>query len=65
MALRRAVIPWALTERCSHRALPCTPNVETVMSHGWEGAVNEYRELPGRYLRESCAPEPKPGEPQD
>ena len=23
-----------LAEQCSHRALPCTPNVATVMSHG-------------------------------
>ena len=46
-----------LAEQCSHRVLPCTPNLATVMSRAREQALWQYRGSPERVLCDSCAPE--------
>ena len=49
-------------QQCSHRALPCTPNVATVMSHAWSRRCGEYRELLGEpcVTRARLRPQTKP-----
>ena len=46
-----------LAEQCSHRALPCTPNLATVMSRAVEQTLWRVPRSARAILNDSCAPE--------